>query len=320
MNTYRQLWHNQNLSYHKKVDQEGSPVVVRPIYSLISVGTERSMITTADLSPATANRMRVPFMSGEFGKDFTYGYSLVGEVIDGPEHFLGKNVHLLHPHQELALVDEASLYIIPVGVDLKQATLASNMETAVNAVWDARLEMGDQVLVVGYGQIGALVAKLCERSLGVTVVVAETDQKRAALAIDHGFEIWQGDTQPNFDIAFHTSGTSEGLQFSVEQIGSEGKVIELSWYGSRETKLRLGESFHYDRKQIISSQVSSLPSRKNANWDYHKRKDLVFDLLSQIDFGYLIQGSIPFDQAPDFFNSLRRKSPSEIGIIIDYNE
>lgn len=320
MNTYRQLWHNQKLSYHKEVDQEESPVVVKPLYSLISVGTERNMITTSDLSPATANRMRVPFMSGEFSKDFTYGYSLVGEVIDGPAHCMHQHVHLLHPHQELALVDEGSLHIIPVGVDLKQATLVSNMETAVNAVWDARLEMGDQVVVVGYGLIGALVAKLCEHALGVTVIVSETDQKRAALAIDHGFKIWQGDTHPNFDIAFHTSGTSEGLQFSVDQIRPEGKVIELSWYGSRETKLRLGESFHYDRKQIISSQVSSLPSRKNANWDYHKRKALVFDLLAQIDFSHLIQRSIPFDQAPDFFNSLRRKPPSEIGIIIDYNE
>ncbi len=319
MSTYRELWHNTSASYHKEVVSDGEEIVVKAKYSLISAGTERSMITSLSLSKATAERMRVPFMKGQFGQDFTYGYSLVGEVVKGPAHLNNKSVHLLHPHQELAFVDEHSLHLIPVGIDLKQSTLASNLETAINAIWDAQVELGDRVVIVGYGLIGALIAKLCQSSIGVEVLVSEANKERASLAELHGFQLCNQDTEDMVDVAFHTSGSSEGLQFSIDKVRKEGKVIELSWYGDREVIVRLGDSFHYDRKMVISSQVSSIPTRKHQMWDYKKRKKLVFDLLAQIDFSHLIQRSVPFSEAPVFFNELRQSMPSEIGIMIDYN-
>jgi threonine dehydrogenase-like Zn-dependent dehydrogenase len=186
-------------------------------------------------------------------------------------------------------------------------------------MWDARPELGDHIMVVGYGLIGALIARLCQETVGVQVHIVETDEKRAALAKHHGFNLWESTSSQPLDMAFHTSGTDEGLQFAIDRVRREGKVIELSWYGSRKSTVVLGDSFHYDRKQIISSQVSNLPNRKQNDWDYKRRKALVFELLSKLDFSHLVGHSIHFDQSPDFFNSLRAESPSDIGIIIDYN-
>lgn len=319
MNHYRQLWHNPSNSYHKEVPISKAEVVVKSLYSFVSIGTERSMINAQQLSSATATKMAIPYMEGQLGQDFTYGYSLVGEVLEGPGELVGNKVHLLHPHQEYAFVSRADAHIVPVGIDPKHATLASNLETAVNALWDSKVNEKDSVLIVGYGLIGALTARLCKDYMGANVAISEPNQARAALAEAHGFDLHNEQLNESYDISFHTSSTSKGLQSAIDQVGKEGKIIELSWYADREVTLRLGDSFHYDRKQIISSQVSSIPKAKQHDWDYKKRKTLVFELLSKINFSYLIQKAVPFDMAPQFFNDLREETPPELGIIIDYN-
>ena len=69
----------------------------------------------------------------------------------------------------------------------------------------------------------------------------------------------------------------------------EARIIELSFYANEEVKLHLGRSFHMNRLKIISSQVSEIPKHMQANWDYKKRKEKVFQLLQDFnleDFNY----------------------------------
>ena len=51
--------------------------------------------------------------------------------------------------------------IVPEGLEASRAVLAANMETALNAVWDAAPGPGDRIVVVGAGVVGCLVAYLC---------------------------------------------------------------------------------------------------------------------------------------------------------------
>ena len=50
---------------------------------------------------------------------------------------------------------------LPDGVPPARAVLAANMETALNAVWDAAPGPADRIAIVGAGVVGALVAFLC---------------------------------------------------------------------------------------------------------------------------------------------------------------
>ena len=50
---------------------------------------------------------------------------------------------------------------LPETVPPQRAVLAANMETALNAVWDAAAGPADRIAVVGAGVVGALVAFLC---------------------------------------------------------------------------------------------------------------------------------------------------------------
>lgn len=319
---YSELWHSHENSWFK-AEQIPSDfnskeyLLVKPSYSLVSLGTEKLVISNK-IQLSTEERMRVPYMKGSFQDTFTYGYSLVGQVIEGPSSFVGNNVHFLHPHQDLALVRVEDAFVIPSKVSLRASTLASNMETAVNAIWDSKITLGDNLLIVGYGIIGALVALVAKDFPEVSVKILEIDKERAQKAKSHGHDVVSKAPCDEYDIVFNTSGKGVGLQVAIDSVREEGKVVELSWYGSKQVQVNFGDSFHYGRKKIISSQVSKIPSHKLKNWDFAKRKKMVFNLLSKYEADYLIDKEIAFEDAAEFFNELRNKATDNIGVIIKY--
>ncbi len=292
---------------------------VKNLFSLISLGTER-LVASGKVDAKAAARMAVPHMAGDFDLPIKYGYSLVGQVQTKHHPLAGKLVHLLHPHQDNCVVSEKNLFPIPEGIPPARAALASNMETAVNAIWDSGIGLGDRVLVIGFGLIGALIARLAARFPGVEVVIAEKNPQRIKLAQKLGFSILEPESACDFDIAFHCSGSGGGLQMAIESVRKEGRVVELSWYGSSPVSLNLGESFHWDRKQIISSQVSSIPSSKSDRWDFRSRKALVYNLLKDPLFDQLVTRFVPFQQAPAFFDELRAGEVDGVGVCIDFSK
>ena len=320
MNTVQELWHNLNHSWlvNKNLSRlTKGEVVVEAMYSLVSLGTERT-ITTQQLPKEAAQKMRVPYMKGDFQKEFTYGYSLVGKIIEGEKDVLGKLVHVMHPHQNYAIVKTRDLFFLPVDMNLKLATLASNMETAVNAIWDAQVEIGDEVLVIGFGTVGALTAFIASNIPGVKVSVLEINKNRIDTATEQGYQADTTIESGAFDIVFNTSGNAKMLQKAISVTKHEGRIIEMSWYGSKSIQVDLGTDFHYGRKQILSSQVSHIPNRKQHNWTYQSRKDLVFRLLKNSDLNYLIKSEVPFSETPSFYDNLRKNQTNSLGVTINY--
>lgn len=310
------LWHTNNRATElKPIELDEAGVLIRSLYSLISTGTER-LVAQGGVPAELQEKMRVPGMQGQFSFPLTYGYSLVGQV-EALGHVLHhKYVHLLHPHQSAVHWPAEQLSVIPEGIPPLRATLASNLETVVNAVWDSQVQVGSRVLVVGFGMIGALLSRVLAQIPAIELVVVETNDERKLLAAEMGFTLGQGGQ--DFDCAFHTTAQSAGLQMALDAVGQEGKVVELSWYGKREIMLSLGGLFHYGRKQIISSQVSHLPARKRARWDFARRKAVVFRLLQQAVFDQHITQLIDFSEAPDFFGQVRSGSTPALGTAIRY--
>ncbi|XOV94964.1 MAG: zinc-binding alcohol dehydrogenase [Bacteroidota bacterium] len=317
----RTIWHNKERSWSEAItlgDLSVEKVLIKSTYSLVSQGTERTMITHK-LPVEIAQNMTVPYMQGCFSDKFTYGYSLVGEVIEGKNSQKGKLVHLMHPHQDYAVADVSNVFEIPLDMDPKVATLASNLETAVNALWDSEIEAGDHVLIAGYGLIGALLAVIIQKMPGVSYEIKESDPKRKSLLRAHGHtDMMDDQNSDSYDIVFNTTGNESVLKEALKRTVFEGKIIEMSWFGASSVNLELGADFHYGRKRIISSQVSHIPLRKRGKWDFQKRKQLVFQLLSELDFSHLTGNVISFEDAPAFFEKLRNGSPNEISTIIKY--
>ena len=251
---YRELWHDQNKSWIKNCEYpqnfDNEMVVVKATHSLISQGTER-LVVSGKLSKDAYHKMKIPRMKGCFSSQFTYGYSLVGEVVTGTKEMIGNYVHLLHPHQEMAFVHSSEVSKIPDGISPHIATLASNMETAVNAMWDAKIDLGDNVLIIGYGVIGALVASLVIQIPGVKLTILELNPVRSSKASEIGVPVVTSndELECEFDIAFNTSASSLGLQVAIDKTVTDGKIIELSLYGSKRVSVDFGNAL--DRKSVV---------------------------------------------------------------------
>lgn len=315
------LWHDSPTSSSLKAvalkQNSEDKIQVQSLYSFISIGTERT-IARGLIPPEMGTEMNVPYMEGALQLPVKYGYSLVGKVKAKNHALNGQFVHLLHPHQSDCWVSPDDLHLIPKGIPPLRATLASNMETAVNAIWDAKISLGDKVLIIGFGVVGALIALVARQFPAMEIHIIEKNPARVNTANKMGFMTLTNIDKNDYDVAFNTTGNESGLQKSIDAVGLEGKIIEMSWYASKPVSIYLGHDFHWKRKKIISSQVSIIPTERQHRWDYRRRKELVFDLLNNPIFDTLITQVIEFEESPAFFNALRKKTPNDLGICIKY--
>jgi threonine dehydrogenase-like Zn-dependent dehydrogenase len=284
---------------------------VRAISSAISPGTER-LVATGRVPAEVAETMRCPYMEGEFSFPVKYGYSLVGQLDDG------RLVHVLHPHQELAHVRTSDVRLVPDGISPERATLAANLETAVTALWDARIAPGERALVIGFGIVGSLVARLLSRVAGVEVTVVDRDAAKRELAASLGFHA-MAEPAADYDVAFGASGAPEEVQVALDAVGDEGRVVELSWLGTREVRLQLGGTFHSGRKQLLASQVSHIPPYLRGRWDYARRTRLVFELLRDPAFDAHITRTVAFEELPRFYEELCAGGAGGLSIAVRYS-
>ena len=269
-------------------------VVVRSRYGGVSRGTE-TLVFRGEVPASLARRMRCPFQEGEFPGPVKYGYATVGTVISGPGR--GREVFALHPHQDLMVLPEAAARPLPRGVPPARAVLAPAMETALNALWDARPGRGQPVCVVGAGVIGLLVGYLARRLAGARVEVVDVKPARgeAAGRLGLGFAPAPRHGCP---LLFHASGTPDGLRSCLAAAGFEARIVELSWYGTRPVTLPLGEDFHDRRLSILSSQVGTVAPRYRTRWSRERRLDRALELLRDQRLDALIDSEGAFDDLP----------------------
>jgi threonine dehydrogenase-like Zn-dependent dehydrogenase len=276
---------------------------VRALASGISRGTE-SLVFQGRVPASERQRMRCPFQEGEFPVPVKYGYASVGVVEalgpDVPAHLLNARVFCLYPHQDRYVVPASAVVPVPADLPDRRAALAANMETAVNALWDAGPRVGDRIAVVGAGVVGALVAALAVRIPGTAVELVDIDPLRAALAEALGcrFAV-PGKASGEADIVFHASGAEAGLTTALGLAGFEARVIELSWYGDKTVAVPLGEAFHARRLRLISSQVGSVAPARRTRRSHRERLALALDLLRDPRLDRLITGECRLDALPD---------------------
>jgi len=273
-------------------------VRVRALHSGISRGTE-SLVFRGEVPPSEYARMRAPFQAGEFPAPVKYGYSNVGVVEQGPAELLGRPVFCLYPHQSRYVVPAHAVHLLPEGVPPARAVLAASMETAVNALWDAALRVGDRVAVVGGGAIGLLVAYLASRTPGCQVQLVDTQPARAAVAEALGIRFALPEhAMDESDLVVHASGQGAGLREAMRLAATEATVLELSWYGSRPVTLALGEAFHARRLILRSSQVGQIAMAQRGRWNHRRRLALALSLLTDPRLDALVNASAPLRQLP----------------------
>jgi len=273
-------------------------VQVRTLHSCISRGTE-TLVYRGEVPASEVERMRAPFQSGDFPGPVKYGYSSVGIVEEGPVALLGRAVFCLFPHQTRYVVPADAVHVLPEGVPPARAVLAANLETAVNALWDAAPRLGDRISVVGGGTVGMLVAWLAGRLPGCVVEVVDTQVARREVTDQLGVHFaLPGSARDEADLVIHASGQAEGLATALRLAAFEATVLELSWYGSRDVSIPLGGAFHSRRLVLKSSQVGHVAAAQRSRWSHRRRLALSLSLLKDPALDALITDTSPFGTLP----------------------
>jgi hypothetical protein len=296
------LWYVSPGRVEIRAETVGPPaageVRLSALYGGISRGTER-LVLNGRVPVSEHSRMRAPNMAGAFPFPVKYGYATVARIESGPADLVGRIGFALYPHQTAFNLPAESVALLPKDVPASRGVLAANMETALNAVWDAAPGPADRIAIVGAGVVGSLCAWLCAKLPGAEVTLVDVDPGRAEIAgaLGAGFAL-PFDANGDCDVVIHASATAAGLATALRLAGDEAAVIELSWYGSAEVAVSLGEAFHSRRLRLVSSQVGQVAPSHRPRWSHGRRLAAALGLLGDGALDALIASPIDFRDLP----------------------
>ncbi|MGA4990928.1 zinc-dependent alcohol dehydrogenase [Nonomuraea bangladeshensis] len=307
-------------------------VRVRTIYSGVSAGTE-----------LTAYRGTNPYLNRKWdterrlfveGSTHAYplsgwGYQEVGEVVEAAPDVadppVGSLVWGIWGHRAEAVVPAEKLvgHVLPPGADPLGGVFARVGAIALNAVHAADIHLGDQVAIFGQGVIGLLATRLAVLS-GARVVAADAIPDRLELARRFGaaetFDVRAGSVAEftrkrlaGADTVIELSGTHLGLHEAIRTVRKGGRVVAAGFYQGDGVGLRLGEEFHHNQVQLVSSQIGGVASWLSHRWDVERLQRTFMELVhrGEVEVAELITHVVPVERAAEAFDLLD-KHPSEV--------
>jgi len=176
-------------------------VLVRPVYSLISSGTETASIHQEGVLRAVADnpsqlakiwnvlkvqgpRSTFAEVKAKFTEYAVLGYSGAGVVVD--KHSTVQNLQIGDRvayggegtgHGETILVGANLVVLMPDSVPFEHACFATLGSIALNAVRIANIGLGETVAVLGLGLVGQLIAQLAKLQGAIVLAVDLKDQR-----------------------------------------------------------------------------------------------------------------------------------------------
>ncbi|WP_245765238.1 zinc-dependent alcohol dehydrogenase [Nonomuraea jiangxiensis] len=316
-------------------------VRVRTIYSGVSAGTE-----------LTAYRGTNPYLSRKWdaerrlfvdGRTHAYplagwGYQEVGEVVEAAPDVadppVGSLVWGIWGHRAEAVVPAEKLvgHVLPPGADPLTGVFARVGAIALNAVHAADVHLGDQLAIFGQGVIGLLATRLAVLS-GARVVAADAIPDRLELARRFGaaevFDVRSGSVAEftrkrieGADTVIELSGSHLGLHEAIRTVRKGGRVVAAGFYQGDGIGLRLGEEFHHNQVQLVSSQIGGVASWLAHRWDVERLQRTFMRLVheGQVEAGELVSHVMPVDQAAEAFDLLDQHPSEVLQLVFHFEE
>lgn len=218
---------------------------------------------------------------------------------------------------EYIVADAKHVYRLPQEIDLAQAALTEPLACCIHSVQRADIHLGEDVIVIGIGIMGALHIQLA-KMMGTRVIACETDRDRLEIARLQGADVLIHSGDENVvdrvldvtegrgaDVVLCTAAQPSAAEESVQMAGKSGRVVLYS-------------SFHPD--EPISLNVNRIHSTEigitgSVNPDI---SDFLAAcrLMSQgfVDVSQLITEIVPFDEMDSAFQ--KAMEPDSYRIVV----
>lgn len=310
-------------------------VRVEALFSGISHGTEM-VVYRGEVPLELALDFTLPTLEGGFSFPVKYGYASVGRVTDvgsGVDAMAeGDLVFAFNPHETCYTVPASVLIRLPRGLDPRVGIFAANVETALNVLLDAAPRLGERVVVIGQGVVGLLITQLVRTAGASLVIASDLFEKRRLLARSAGADLTVDPAAESLaervsamtggtgaDVVIEASGQPCGLDDAIAAAAPEGRVVVVSWYGTKRAELALGGDFHRKRLTVKSSQVSNLDPSLAPRWTIARRRELAVRYLGELLLDKLISHTLPLDRAAEAYRLIDEQPAEVIQVVLDYS-
>lgn len=318
-----------------------SQVRIQTLYSGISAGTELAFYRGTN--PYLHKRWdaeRRMFL--EDGSSLTYpvtnlGYEQVGEIVE-----VGTAVTNLklrdriwgtwgHKSTHIAEAEWAGARVLDPALDARCGIFSHVGAIALNVVLDADIHIGEYVAIFGQGVMGLVTLQLA-RLNGGTIMAIDGFAARLAYALEFGAEyvvnfheqdpaevIKAITKNRGADVSIEITGAYSALQTAIRATAFNSRVIVASFFQGPATDLSLGQEFHHNRIQLVSSQISGSAPRLAHRWDRLRLNQTVMQLQAQgkLNLTRLITHTFPASRAAEAFELLDRGSGEVMQVVLD---
>lgn len=312
-------------------------VLVRTRRSLISIGTELTLLGAAGVGQAWTAISQFPRQSG---------YSNVGVVeavgagVD--RAWIGRRVHNHGPHQAWALAPASKLVEVPSAVSDEAASFATLAKVALNGLRRGGLCFGEAVLVSGLGIVGQITARACVLAGARPVFVVEPAAARRALLLQAGagrgagpFEVLPFDQPARWpeliraanhgrlvDLALELSGHAEALASLPDCVRDLGRLVIVS---SPRGSCTFDFHDHCNRRSLAILGAHSahhpLVEHPATPWTSARHAELFLDWIArgELDAKAMITHRFSADHAAQAYALLGERRTDALGVVLDWS-
>ncbi len=328
------------------IEQEEFPlkedeVRVRTLFSGISAGTELASYrgSSPHLTKTWDANARL-FRSGGTEPAFpveVVGYEEVGEIVE-VGHASGLQVGQLvwgtwgHNSAATLKADFARQRLLAPSADPRIGIFSHIGAVALNAILDADIHVGETVVVFGLGVPGQIIAQLA-RLNGAHVIVVDGIAERRDLALRLGAEVALDPATADVaeqvreltqgrgaDAVIEATGNYRALHEAIRTVAYNSRVCVVGFFQGEGHGLSLGEEFHHNRVQLISSQISGQGPHVQHRWDRLRLNCTIIDLATTgtLDLISLITQTVPFAQAGETYRMLDSNPSAALQVVLEF--
>lgn len=208
-----------------------------------------------------------------------------------------------------------TIHVLPDDLDLSHAALIEPLAVACHDVERGRVADGEDILVIGGGPIGLLVA-IAARQAGGSVTISEINEHRLAYAGSLGFAtINPKDTDAakavhdatggkGADVVFEVSGTQPGVDLMTAAAATRGRIVMVAIHAVKP---------QIDLFQFFWREIEMLGARVYRPEDYETAMRLLAD--GAVDCDSFITEIRPLEEIQVAFDGLA-SSPKAIKSMI----
>ncbi|MEO7293687.1 MAG: bi-domain-containing oxidoreductase [Ginsengibacter sp.] len=264
-------------------------ILVKTIYSAVSVGTEVMKLKNADLSYLQMARKKPEQVKdvlntlAQLGPVATYrkvmnkldslsalGYSLVGEIVE-----VGKDVDHLKigdivacggagyaNHSEVNFIPKNLCAKVPEGVDLKDASFTTIASIAMQGFRQTESQIGENIAVIGLGLLGQILIQIIQAN-GCRAFGFDISQSKCKLAIANGAHFAEVASKTDFE-----------KEVSAQTNGFGCDSVILTTGTTSNDPIILAGKIARDKAKIVDIGITKM----DLPWDlyYHKELDFRF--------------------------------------------